>query len=50
MDPLGRVSGICAEKSRLPDRSTLSRRAQQVWGHSGYINPSQQITCNGIPI
>ena len=44
MDPLGWVCEICPEKSRLPDRPTLSRpgTAGAYWGHSGYIKPSQQ--------
>jgi hypothetical protein len=52
MDPLGWVCGICAEKSRLPDRSTLSRpgTAGVYWGHSGYISPSQKIPANVIPV
>jgi hypothetical protein len=45
MDPLGWVREICPEKSRLPDRPTLSRpgTAGAYWGHSGYKKPSQRI-------
>jgi hypothetical protein len=52
MDPLGWVCGICAEKSRLPDRSTLSRpgTAGVYWGHPGCISLVSKSPANVIPI
>jgi hypothetical protein len=52
MDPLGWVCGICAEKSRLPDHSTLSRpgTAGAYWGHSGYISLVSKSSANVKPI
>jgi hypothetical protein len=53
MDPLGwGICGICAEKSRLPDRSTLSRpgTAGVYWGHRGYISLVSKSPANVIPI
>ena len=52
MDPLGWVCEICAEKSRLPDRPTLSRpgTAGAYWGHSGYIKLATKSPDNVVPI